>query len=82
MDYSRSETVVDALSGVNKIFLLVTSVPNTLISPNIVKEAKKNNVKHIVMLSSKAIDVKPETTIGRIHRQEEVIIEESGRNNI
>jgi hypothetical protein len=34
------------------------------------------------MLSSKAIDVKPETTIGRIHRQEEVIIEESGRNNI
>jgi hypothetical protein len=34
------------------------------------------------MLSSKATDVKPEATIGRIHRQEEVIIEESGRNNI
>jgi uncharacterized protein YbjT (DUF2867 family) len=77
IDYDKTETIVDALSNVNKIFLVVNPGPRRPISSCIVKEAKKNEVKHIVMLSSMAVDVEPEIAIGRLHRQEEKIIEDS-----
>jgi uncharacterized protein YbjT (DUF2867 family) len=78
IDYNKAETIADALINVDKLFLLIDPVPNISISSNVVKEAKKNGVKCIVMLSSLAVDVEPRITIGRLHRQEEKIIEESG----
>jgi uncharacterized protein YbjT (DUF2867 family) len=50
----------------------------TNISSNLVKEAKKNEIKHIVKLSVLGADAEPGTILGRVHRHEEKIIEESG----
>ncbi len=46
----------------------------TDIYSNLVKEAKKNDVKYIVKLSVMGADAEPGNTIGRLHRQEERII--------
>ncbi|PWU82635.1 MAG: NAD(P)-dependent oxidoreductase [Candidatus Nitrosopolaris wilkensis] len=79
IDYNRSETIADALENVDKLFWLTPLAPNmTEISSNLVKEAKKNDVRYIVKLSVMGADAEPGTTIGRVHRQEEKIIEESG----
>jgi uncharacterized protein YbjT (DUF2867 family) len=80
MDYNKPETIADALSHVNKLFLLTLPSPNMAdISSGLVKEAKKkNDIKHIVKLSVMEAEAEPGTTIGRLHRQEEKIIEESG----
>jgi uncharacterized protein YbjT (DUF2867 family) len=46
------------------------------ISSSLVKEAKKkNDLKHIVKLSVMEADAEPGTTMGRLHRQEEKIID-------
>jgi uncharacterized protein YbjT (DUF2867 family) len=80
MDYNKPETIADALNHVDKLFLLTLPSPNMAdISSSLVKEAKKrNDLKHIVKLSVLEADAEPGTTIGRLHRQEEKIIEESG----
>ena len=79
MDYNKPETIVDALNGVDKLFLLTLPTPNmTEITSSLIKEAKKNDVKHIVKLSVIDADAEPGIMIGRLHRQEEKIIEESG----
>lgn len=43
-----------------------------------IQEAKKNGLSYIVKLSVPGADAEPGTIIGRLHRQEENIIEESG----
>jgi uncharacterized protein YbjT (DUF2867 family) len=79
MDYNKSETIVDALNGVDKLFLLTLPTPNmTEITSSLINEAKKNDVKHIVKLSVIDADADPGIMITRLHRQEEKIIEESG----
>jgi len=79
IDYNKPETVADALNNVDKLFLVTLPSPNmTDISSNLVKEAKKNEIKHIVKLSVLGADAEPETILGQVHRQEEKIIEESG----
>jgi uncharacterized protein YbjT (DUF2867 family) len=80
MDYNKPETIADALNHVNKLFLLTLPSHNMAdISSGLVKEAKKkNDIKHIVKLSVMEAEAEPGTTIGRLHRQEEKIIEESG----
>jgi uncharacterized protein YbjT (DUF2867 family) len=80
MNYNESETIVDALNHVNKLFLLTLSAPNMAIYSNLVKEIRKyGSINHIVKLSSMtAEETGLSTTIGRIHREEEKIIEESG----
>jgi uncharacterized protein YbjT (DUF2867 family) len=80
MDYNKSETIADALNDVDKLFLLTLPAPNMAVYSNLVKEIRKyGGINHIVKLSSMAAE---ETglaaTIGRIHREEEKIIEESG----
>ncbi len=48
----KKETIADALNNVDKIFLLTLPAPDmTDIYSNLVKEAKKNDVKYIVKLS-------------------------------
>lgn len=79
IDYNNPETVADALRGVDKVFLVTLPSPDmTNISSNLVKEAKKNEINYIVKLSVLGAGAEPETILGRVHRQEEKIIEESG----
>jgi len=79
IDYNKQETIVGALYNVDKLFLVTLPTPNmTEVSSNLVKEAKKNDVGFVVKLSVMGANAKPGTIIGRLHRQEEKIIEESG----
>ena len=55
MDYNKSETIVDALNHVNKLFLLTLPSPNVAVYSNLVKEIRKyGSINHIVKLSSMA----------------------------
>jgi uncharacterized protein YbjT (DUF2867 family) len=79
IDYNKPETIADALDHVDTLFLVTLPTPNMAnISSSMVKEAKKNGVKYIVKLSVMKADAEPGFTVGRLHRQEEKIIEESG----
>jgi uncharacterized protein YbjT (DUF2867 family) len=79
LDYNNSESIAAALNNVDKLFWLTLPTPNmTEISSSLVKEAKKNGVNHIVKLSVMGADAEPGIIVGRLHRQEEKIIEESG----
>ena len=77
-DYNEPSTVQKAVDKVDKIFLLTIPSPNSSdIVSNLVKEAKKKGVKHIVKLSVFNADAQPGYAMGRLHKQEEKIIEES-----
>ncbi len=57
LDYTKPETVADALNNVDKLYLQTLPVPDvTDICSNLVKEAKKNGVKYIVKLSAMGAD--------------------------
>jgi uncharacterized protein YbjT (DUF2867 family) len=78
LDYKRQETITRALKNVDKIFLLtLPALDMTDICSNLIKEAKKNDVKYIVKLSVMGADAEPENAVVCLHRQEERIIEES-----
>jgi uncharacterized protein YbjT (DUF2867 family) len=76
MELSKPQTVADGLKGIDKLFWLTLPRPNITeeISSNLVREAKKNEVRRIVKLSV----LEFVGTIGRWHRYEEKTIEESG----
>jgi uncharacterized protein YbjT (DUF2867 family) len=85
LDYNKPETIADALNQVDRLFLLTLPSPDMTVYSNLVKEISKysDSINHIVKLSSMAADDDEEdiglaTTIGRIHREEEKIIQESG----
>jgi uncharacterized protein YbjT (DUF2867 family) len=80
MDYNKSETIADALNHVDKLFLLTLPSPNMTVYSNLVKEIRKyGGINHVVKLSSMAAEETGlGTMIGRIHTEEEKIIEESG----
>src|SRR5919106_5378505 len=79
LDYTKQETVAGALNNVDKIFLQTLPTPTiTDISSNIINEAKKNGVKHVVKLSAMGANSEPRSTILRLHGEEEKIIENSG----
>jgi len=74
----ESKTVHEPLANVQNIFLITKSSSNSVdIVSNLVKEAKKNGIKYIVKLSVMNADAQPGYTMGKLHRQEEKIIEES-----
>jgi uncharacterized protein YbjT (DUF2867 family) len=78
VDYTRPETIADALSNVDRLFLRIPpSVDMVDISSSFIEEAKKNGVKFIVKLSTMGADRDPSYTSGRLHSQVEKIIEES-----
>jgi len=76
MDFNKRETVAEALNGIDELFWLTLPRPDVTeeIPSNLIREAKKNGVKQIVKLSV----FQSVGTIGRLHRHEEKIIEESG----
>ena len=79
LDYMMPETITNALSNVDKLFLQTLPVPDAIdICSNIVKEAKKNDVNHIVKLSAMGADSQSGVTILRLHGEEENIIKDSG----
>jgi uncharacterized protein YbjT (DUF2867 family) len=79
MDYNKLETIATALNKVSKLFLLTLPSLNMKdISSKVISEAKKNGVDYIVKLSVFGADAELGIMIGRLHRQEEKIIEESG----
>ena len=79
INYTRPETIADALNNIDRLFLRIPpSVEMVDISSKFVEEAKNNGVKFIVKLSTMGADLEPGYTSGRLHREVEKIIEESG----
>ena len=79
IDFYKPETIADAFRHVDRVFLLTPPSPDmTNLYSTLITEAKKNDIKYIVKLSVIGADIEPGITIGRLHRQEEKIIVESG----
>jgi uncharacterized protein YbjT (DUF2867 family) len=79
MNFNRPETIRMTFEGVQKLFLLTPFVPNMVeISTNLVDEAIKAKVKHIVKQSVMGADLEADVGTMRLHRQAEKIIEKSG----
>ena len=78
MNFNNTETVIAALKGVQKLFLLTPFVPNMVeISENLVEQARKANVNHIVKQSAFGSQ-RAGITRNRLHLEVEKIIESSG----
>jgi len=79
LDYDKPDSLAVALKGVDKLFLLTPFQSNMVdLTSNLVSEAKKAKVKYIEKQSVMGADAEPGITPGRLHRQAEKIIEESG----
>jgi uncharacterized protein YbjT (DUF2867 family) len=79
IDYNRPETIADALNKVDKLFLRIPPAAEMVdISSNFIKEAQENGANLIVKLSAMRADLEPGYVSGRLHREIEKIIEESG----
>jgi uncharacterized protein YbjT (DUF2867 family) len=81
MNFNNSETIEAAFKGIQKLFLLTPFVPEMLeMSKNLIREAKKANVNHIVKQSAFGSDLEDGITMNKLHRQVEEAIESSGIN--
>ena len=79
LDYDKPETIADALSDIDKVFLLTPPSEKMVdITSRLVEEGRKNHVKSIVKLSAMGANLEPGFSGGRLHRQVEKIIEDSG----
>jgi len=79
LDYDKPDSLAVALKGVDKLFLLTPFQSNMVdLTSNLVSEAKKAEVKYIAKQSVMGADAEPGITPGRLHRQAEKIIDESG----
>jgi uncharacterized protein YbjT (DUF2867 family) len=80
LDYDKPDTLRQALKGVQKLFLLTPFQSDMVeLSSNMLKEVKNaGNINHIVKLSVMGADAEPGITGGRLHRQAEKMIEDSG----
>jgi len=80
IDYDEPETLRRACDGVDKIFLLTPDSPRAVeFASNLVKEAKKAGVRHIVKQSNILVtEMQTATNYAGLHRDSEKIIEESG----
>ena len=80
LDYNKPDTLRQALKGVDKLFLLTPFQSDMVeLSSNMLKEVKNaGNINHIVKLSVMGADAEPGITGGRLHRQAEKMIEDSG----
>jgi len=79
LDYNKPETLATSFKDVNKLFLLTPFRSDMLdLTSNLVNAAKKSGVKYIIKQSVMGALWEPGITPGRLHRQAEKIIEESG----
>ncbi|MFI6037309.1 SDR family oxidoreductase [Streptomyces sp. NPDC051315] len=72
-DFATPESLVKAFSGVEACFLMMSGNETA-----VVEEAARAGVRRIVLLSSVAVETRPESLIGRVHREAERAVEESG----
>ena len=78
IDYNKPETLKEALSQVDKLFLLTPDVPNAPeLASNLVSESRKAGIRHIVKQSIMGADLEADVGTLRLHRQAERIIEQS-----
>jgi uncharacterized protein YbjT (DUF2867 family) len=78
IDYNKLEHLKEALSQVDKLFLLTPDVPNAHeLASNMVIEAKKAGIRHIVKQSVMGADLEANVGTLRLHHQAEKIIEQS-----
>jgi len=79
IDYDKEEGLETAFKDVDKLFLLThPSSKSAEHESNLVAEAKKSGIKHIVKQSILAADLEADLEAMRLHRQTEKLIEESG----
>jgi uncharacterized protein YbjT (DUF2867 family) len=79
LDYNKPETLATSFKDVNKLFLLTPFQSDMLdLTSNLVNAAKKSGVKYIIKQSVMGALWEPGITPGRLHRQAEKIIVESG----
>lgn len=72
-DFATPESLVKAFSGVEALFLMMSGNEAA-----VVEEAARAGVRRIVLLSSVAVETRPESLIGRVHREAERAVEASG----
>ena len=79
IDYNKPEILAAAFKDTDKLFLLTHDSPKSAEhTSNLVSEAKKAGIRHIVKQSIMGADFKADVGIMRLHSQAEKIIEESG----
>ena len=79
LDYNKPDTLTSALRGVDKLYLLTPFQSDMVdLTSNLVDEAKNAGVNYVVKQSVRGADAQPGITPTRLHRQAEMIIEESG----
>ena len=79
LDFERPKSYARALAGADKVFLITAPGPNMPDqTEQFAAEAKRAGVRHIVKLSAFKADTKSSYSLGRIHRQAEIAIENSG----
>ncbi|MEZ5199572.1 MAG: SDR family oxidoreductase [Bacteroidales bacterium] len=78
-DLEDIESLRNAMSGIDKLFLLsVTSPESPKLQGNAVKVAKEKGIKHIVKISARGANPDATFNIGRFHGETEEDIRQSG----
>jgi uncharacterized protein YbjT (DUF2867 family) len=79
MDYDTREGLQEAFNEADKVFLLTHASPKSAVhETNLIAEAKKSGIRHIVKQSIMGADLEADVEAMRLHRQSEKMIEESG----
>ncbi|MDN5845867.1 MAG: SDR family oxidoreductase [Candidatus Nitrosocosmicus sp.] len=79
IDYDKQEGLQVAFKGTDKLFLLThPSSKSAEHESNLVSEAKRSGISHIVKQSIMGADLEADVEAMRLHRQAEKAIEESG----
>lgn len=78
MDFNKPETLIASFKDADKLFLLTPPSPKAAeLASNLVTEAKKTRIRHIVKQSVIGADLEVDVAYVRLHRQAEKIIGES-----
>ena len=79
IDYETQEGLQVAFKEADRLFLLTHASPKSADhETNLITEAKKSGIRHIVKQSIMRADLKADVEAMRLHRQAEKVIEESG----
>jgi uncharacterized protein YbjT (DUF2867 family) len=78
-DYTDRQTIQAALEGVDKVFLVTPPVQDMLrMEQTVIGEIKNAGIKQVVKLSVAGADAENGITFGKLHRELEKEIEQSG----
>jgi uncharacterized protein YbjT (DUF2867 family) len=79
INYNKPESLSTAFKDADKLFLLTHPSPMTVEhESNLVAEARKSGIRHIVKQSIMGADLEADVEAMHLHRQAEKIVEESG----